>query len=193
MMTVAPEATALINDYVDRMRVVTPARGACTLEPQADANGFWATSGGMGLTGVITEATLKLQPVETSRIVSDTERTNDIDDCMARMLDRDHEYRYSVAWIDCLAPGASLGRSVLTRGYHASLEELGARDRPTASVFSPSTRLRAPRWLPNGLLNPVTIRAFNELWFRRAPRSEHGAIQSSRTGQKRSCARPSSV
>ncbi len=56
-------------DYVDRMRVVTPAGGACTLEPDADSNAFWATSGGMGLTGVITDATLQLQPVETSRIV----------------------------------------------------------------------------------------------------------------------------
>jgi len=165
-------------DAVTRLKLATPGSGIVTVGPDEHPDVFWATAGGMGLTGVVTEATFRLQPVETSRMRVDTERAADVDDCMARMMADDSRYRYSVAWIDCLASGASLGRSVLTRGNHASLEELGARDRPTASVFSPPTRLRAPRWLPNGLLNPVTIRAFNELWFRRAPRSEHGAIQS---------------
>ena len=164
-------------DYVDRMRVVTPARGACMLEPDGDAEEFWATSGGMGLTGVITEATLKLQPVETSRIVCDTERTKDVDDCMARMLERDHEYRYSVAWIDCLASGGHLGRAVLTRGNHATLDDLAFSDRATAREYVPRTLLAAPQWIPNGLLNPLTVRAFNELWFRRAPREPRRVVE----------------
>src|SRR5258706_149280 len=135
-------------DYVERMRIVTPARGACTLEPEADANGFWATSGGMGLTGVVTEATLKLQSVETSRIVCDTERTSDVDDCMQRMLERDHEYRYSVAWIDCLASGGHLGRAVLTRGNHATVDELPVSDRSTAREYAQRTLLAAPPLIP---------------------------------------------
>jgi decaprenylphospho-beta-D-ribofuranose 2-oxidase len=164
-------------DYVDRMRVVTPDRGIVSLEPGADANLFWATSGGMGLTGVIADATLRLHPVETSRLVCDTERTHDVDDCMARMLDGDRDYRYSVAWIDCLATGTHLGRAVLTRGNHAALDDLPRSERATARAYTPRTLLGAPPWLPNGLVNPLTARAFNEVWFRKAPRTARRHIE----------------
>jgi decaprenylphospho-beta-D-ribofuranose 2-oxidase len=165
-------------DAVTRLTLATPGSGMITVGPEEQPDVFWATAGGMGLTGVVTEATMRLQPLETSRMRVDTERATDVDDCMARMLSDDSRYRYSVAWIDCLASGAALGRSVLTRGNHARVDELGARDRQTASVFSPSMLVRAPRWIPNGLLNPLSIRAFNELWFRKSPRVERDAIQS---------------
>jgi decaprenylphospho-beta-D-ribofuranose 2-oxidase len=132
----------------------------------------------MGLTGVVLDATLALQPVETSRMVVDTERARDVDDCMARMLDGDDRYRYSVAWIDCLARGPNLGRSVLTRATHARVEDLPPRRRAGARDYDPRVRLTAPPWLPGGLLNPLTVRAFNELWFRKAPSERHGEIQS---------------
>jgi decaprenylphospho-beta-D-ribofuranose 2-oxidase len=165
-------------DAVTRVSVATPASGVLTVGPHDQPEVFWATAGGMGLTGVITEATFGLQPVETSRMTVDTERATDVDDCMARMMADDSRYRYSVAWIDCLASGSALGRSVLTRGNHATLDEIRSRDRGTASDFSPSTRLRAPRWLPNGLINPLSIRAFNEMWFHKASRQRRASVQS---------------
>jgi decaprenylphospho-beta-D-ribofuranose 2-oxidase len=163
------------TDSVERMTLVTPECGALTVGPADDV--FWATAGGMGLTGVVTEATLQLQPVETARIVVDTERAGDVDDCMARMLDGDHRYRYSVAWIDCLAGGSRLGRSVLTRGNHATFDDLPPKKRSRAGSFAPRTLWRVPPWTPNGLLNPVSIRAFNELWFRKSPRDRRDEIQ----------------
>ncbi len=162
-------------DSVERITLATPECGAMTVGP--DDEEFWATAGGMGFTGVVTEATLQLQPVETAYIVVDTERAEDVDDCMARMLDGDSRYRYSVAWIDCLAGGPRLGRSVLTRGNHATLDELPGPKRTRARSFEPRTHLRVPRWTPNGLLNPLTIRTFNELWFRKSPRDRRGEIQ----------------
>jgi decaprenylphospho-beta-D-ribofuranose 2-oxidase len=162
-------------DSVEQLTLATPECGALTVGPADDA--FWATAGGMGLTGVVTEATLQLQPVETAHIIVDTERAGDVDDCMARMIDGDHRYRYSVAWIDCLAGGTHLGRSVLTRGNHATFDDLPDRTRAHARSFAPRTHLRVPRWTPNGLLNPLSIRAFNELWFRKSPRDRRGDIQ----------------
>ena len=162
-------------DSVKQMTLVTPECGALTVEPDSDV--FWATAGGMGLTGIVTEATLQLQPADTAYIVVDTERATDVDDCMARMLDGDDRYRYSVAWIDCLAGGKRLGRSVLTRGNHALLADFTAARRATARQFSPRPLLSVPRWMPNGLLNPISTRAFNELWFRKSPRNRRGDVQ----------------
>ncbi|MFM7224097.1 MAG: decaprenylphosphoryl-beta-D-ribose oxidase, partial [Actinomycetota bacterium] len=120
-------------------------------------------------TGVITGATLRCQPVETDYMVSDSERVPDVDECMRRMLEHDDDYRYSVAWIDCMASGANLGRSVLTRGNHATIDDLPPRRRDAPIGRGPRLHLTAPPRLPDGLLNAATVRAFNELWFRRAP------------------------
>ncbi|MCG5216235.1 FAD-binding oxidoreductase [Streptosporangium sp. KLBMP 9127] len=129
---------------------------------------FWATVGGMGLTGVIAEATFACLPVETSRMRVDIERTRDLDETLEVMAATGD--RYSVAWIDLMARG----RSVLTRGDHATRDDLPGIADPLA--FAPVTRLTAPPWAPNGLLNPLTVRAFNEAWYRRA-RPAHGLIQ----------------
>jgi decaprenylphospho-beta-D-ribofuranose 2-oxidase len=67
---------------------------------------------------------------------------------------------------------------VLTRGNHAPLDAIPGAKRGTAGAFAPRPLVRTPRWVPNGLLNPLSIRAFNELWFRKAPRNLRGHIQS---------------
>jgi decaprenylphospho-beta-D-ribofuranose 2-oxidase len=136
----------------------------------------------MGLTGIIVEATIRLLQVETSQMLVDTERADDLDDCMARMSERDHEYRYSVAWIDCLARGAKLGRGVLTRGDHARVVDLPTKrgagtKKPDPLAFDPRSILRVPVTPPNGVLNPLTVAAFNEFWFRKAPRSSFGRLE----------------
>ncbi|MGW8061869.1 FAD-binding protein [Streptomyces ziwulingensis] len=140
---------------------------------------FDATAGGMGLTGVILTATVRLQPVETSLMSVDTERATDLDDLMARLTATDHRYRYSVAWIDLLARGAATGRAVLTRGDHAPLDALpaGGRARRAPLAFRTSRLPAAPDLVPEGLLSRTTVGLFNELWYRRAPRRRTGQLQ----------------
>ncbi|MFF0010492.1 FAD-binding protein [Streptomyces sp. NPDC005374] len=157
---------------------------------------FDATTGGMGLTGMILTATVQLQPVETSLMSVDTERARDLDDLMARLTATDHDYRYSVAWIDLLARGAATGRAVLTRGDHAPLEALehpglsgtraargpgtpgaGTRARRDPLAFRTPRFPAPPAFLPEGLLNPMTVGLFNEFWYRKAPRARTGRLQ----------------
>lgn len=158
--------------------LLTPDGEVRTVTADADPEVFWATAGGMGLTGVVLRATLKLLRIETAMVSVDTERAGDLDDVMARMEARDDDYRYSVAWIDLLASGAAMGRSVLTRGDHTPLADLPEGKRANALDYGPKALLSAPAFLPPGLLNRLTVRAFNELWFRKAPVSQIGHPES---------------
>jgi len=92
-------------EHVSEFELETPAGERVTATREREPDAFWATAGGMGLTGVVVEATIRLLRVETARIRVDTERACDLDDVLRRMEEGDAGYRYSVAWIDCLARG----------------------------------------------------------------------------------------
>jgi decaprenylphospho-beta-D-ribofuranose 2-oxidase len=145
-----------------------------TLTPTDAPEEFWATVGGLGLTGIVLDATFDLVPIETSLMSVHTERAKDLDDLMAKMVEGDDAHHYSVAWLDILARGASLGRGVLGRGDHARLDELPAKKRARPLDYRAEMRLSAPPWIPHGLVNPLSVSAFNEVWFRKAPVSHHG-------------------
>jgi decaprenylphospho-beta-D-ribofuranose 2-oxidase len=165
--------------HVTRMTLVTPT-GTREVSLSSDPDLFWATAGGMGLTGVVTQATLQMIPVESSYMLVDTERASDLDDAMARMTSGDDRYRYSVTWIDCQSTGSNLGRSVLTRGDHARLDDLPPalrRSPDKARRFVSKTLVNVPITPPSGLLNPLTVGAFNEFWFRKAPKFQVGKPQ----------------
>lgn len=143
--------------WVERLTLASPT-GVHELTPNDEA--FWATAGGMGLTGVITRATLRLLPITSSKMRVKTDRASDLDACLALL--RDDGDRYSVAWIDLLAGN---GRSVVGRGDHAPEGDL---------TYHPTPRLSAPPWVPKGLLNGLSVKAFNELWYRKSPASHEG-------------------
>ncbi|MDQ3826707.1 MAG: FAD-binding oxidoreductase, partial [Actinomycetota bacterium] len=120
------------GNHVVSLDLLTADGTVRTLTPESEPRLFWATVGGMGLTGIILRATIRATRVETAFFAVDTERTRNLDDLMGRLQANDDEYTYSVAWIDLVARGASLGRAVLTRGWSATRDQLPKklRDRP---------------------------------------------------------------
>ena len=140
---------------------------------------FWATVAGMGLTGVILDATIRLIPIASSRLAVDTDRAPDLDTLLAAMEEGDRWFRYSVAWIDPMACGRHLGRGVLTRADHATVDQVAPRQAVDPLAYDPRQRITVPPLVPPpGVINHATIKAFNELWYRKAPRRRVSQIVS---------------
>ncbi|WP_426573433.1 FAD-binding protein [Aquihabitans sp. McL0605] len=165
-------------DAVEAITIVTPADGRLRITPESHADLFWATAGGMGLTGIILDATFRLSRIETSLLTVDTDRTPDLDTTLDLMISGDDDYHYSVAWIDLMAKGGAMGRSILGRGRFAALDQLSAKQQRDPLAFRSSTRATAPSLVPPHLINPVTVRAFNEVWYRKAPVRRRDELQS---------------
>jgi decaprenylphospho-beta-D-ribofuranose 2-oxidase len=155
-----------IGQHVEELEVVDGTGTVRTLRPGDAAYG--AVVGGMGLAGIVTRVRLRLIPVGTASITVHTRRTADLDETMAALEADDTRHRYTVAWLDTLAPGQALGRGVLTSGDHSAADETGRR--PTSlGDFSVAPVVPAPPWAPSGMLRASTMRVFNEAWYRKAP------------------------
>ncbi len=154
------------------MSLVTP-RGVFTVSPDRDPDLFWATAGGMGLTGVIVSAVLRLIPIETSWMQVDSQRFSRLD----ALMSDDGEWGLSGTatashgWTACKA---ALGnqRSILTRGDHAPFDALPNRLRNRQREVPGDPSLRVPLTGHGRLLNRLSIRALNEAWFRTSRDSE---------------------
>ena len=167
------------GNHVRRMSLQLASGEVVELSRQLDPQLFWATIGGMGLTGAILDATVSLLPIESSRMSVDTKRIADLEALFAAMNDGDDAtHRYSVAWIDLAAKGRHLGRSALTRGDHATADQLGAQESVSPFAYAPRQLLTVPPLVPRrGVLNHASVAAFNEFWFRHTPRDRRGELQ----------------
>lgn len=126
---------------------------------------FWATVGGMGLTGVITRAHLALTRAESGYVSVTTDRTPDLATTM-RLLEQGDDDPYSVAWFDSTSARPRVGRGIVHRGRLTTVDELSPRQRRSALVLPERRSVRVPDQIPRSVVNRATGRAFSELWFR---------------------------
>jgi decaprenylphospho-beta-D-ribofuranose 2-oxidase len=168
--------------HVVSLSLCTPARGRVTLSAEADEGLFYATLGGMGLTGVIVEATLSVEVLGSPRVAVEVRRSAGLEQTL-ELLSEPESHRYSVAWLDLLARGAAFGRGVVMRAEDASGAEEGKlprllrRDWLRPGSLAPGPLLDVPRRFPGALLSSPAVRAFNSLNWRLAPRRPRTRLQ----------------
>ena len=155
------------SDFVVGLELLTASGDVLRCSRDENTDVFWATAGGMGLTGIILRATLRLTRAPSAFATVTWARADCLDKVLELMAAGDERFAYSVAWIDCLAGGASLGRSVLMQGNVSQVDELPAelRDRPL--VLPLRRRKSVPSWFPSFLLNRRTVKLFNAMYYRR--------------------------
>jgi FAD/FMN-containing dehydrogenase len=135
-----------------------------TCTPEQNADWFRATIGGLGLTGLIRTARLRLRPVTSPWIKGDSQRFSNLAEFFQLSTTSESQYEYSVAWLDCAASGRKLGRGVFIRGDHAPGSELIGQ----ANIADkPATMLRVPLTPPISPVFGVSVRIFNTLYFHR--------------------------
>jgi decaprenylphospho-beta-D-ribofuranose 2-oxidase len=155
------------GSHVEALSLFTADGELCELVPGSPDALFEATLGGMGLTGVIVEARIRMRPVGGPLLAVDTDRVGSLDEALAALQAPGGTHR--VAWLDLLC--SRPGRGIVTRAEHIATPEADAR--PTVKA-----RAAVPHRWPGGALRASTVRAFNALRYRTAPRRERGHPES---------------
>ncbi|WP_320178425.1 FAD-binding oxidoreductase [Roseovarius pacificus] len=153
------------GQFVVDFGLFTPNRGLQVCSRAYNTGLFWATIGGIGLTGIILTARIQLQRVPSAYISVDYHKSRNLEDALSTMHASDERYQYSVAWVNCLARGKKLGQSVLMRGNHATVDQLPARFREQPYQVKPRREVPVPIDFPGIVLNAPLLRTFNKLFY----------------------------
>lgn len=152
------------SKHVKSANLILADGTSAAISPELNQDIFWATAGGMGLTGIVSEMSLQLLPIETAYIQVQHREAKNIDHALDMLSNDQLDDEYSVAWIDCMSTGEQLGRSVVMTGHHIPKIDLPLKlsSEPLPGV----NRVRAniPFNFPNWALNPTTIKAFNNVY-----------------------------
>lgn len=151
------------SNHIISMNVLT-GKGMVTCSPETETDLFWATCGGMGLTGVITTVKFRLKKIETAYIAQKQIKAKNLDEVIQLFEEHKH-YTYSMAWIDCLQKGDSFGRSILIVGEHATKQQLNAKAAQAPLTLPNKMKLTLPFNLPGFVLNNFTVKLFNALYY----------------------------
>jgi decaprenylphospho-beta-D-ribofuranose 2-oxidase len=146
------------GQHVTSFNILLGTGEVVTTSPRQHADLFHSTCGGMGLTGIIISATIQLIPIRSSLISQKTIKAVCIEEA-CEVFESNSDATYSVAWIDCLSKGKSLGRSVIMLGEHAEQGGLEIDTRQKVSV---------PFSTPSALLNSLTMKAFNTAYWHKS-------------------------
>lgn len=148
-----------IGGFLTGLKLLVADGRIVECSPQLEPELFWATVGGMGLTGHILEVGLRLQRVPTPWIYARSERLPNLGAVLQRLVDTADDWPMSVAWVDCLPEGPKMGRGILDLGRWATPAEAPSRPPPLKS------RITVPDIMPDWLVHPVLLKPFFSLRY----------------------------
>jgi decaprenylphospho-beta-D-ribofuranose 2-oxidase len=162
-----PSAGSFGAHVVD-LALLTPALGLVTVGPQRQPELFWATVGGLGLTGVIRGARIQLRPITTGWMRCRDRVAPDLARVLAELSRAHAEGSHAVAWIDGHRGGARLGRGVLSTADHAEVGDLPARRRVRPLAYPAQRSIPVPTLPARGIMTPLAVKAVNVVHVARA-------------------------
>lgn len=164
------------SEYVLEFKLMKENAEVITCSREENTEDFWATVGGMGLTGIILSAKIKLKNIETAYIRQESIKADNLDEIF-QLFEESEGWLYNVAWIDCLQKGENIGRSILMRGYHALREELPPKLHKNPLKNPRKIMPTIPFYFPSWVLNSFTIKIFNWLYYnKQTKKSEEGFV-----------------
>ncbi|MGB3829908.1 MAG: FAD-binding oxidoreductase [Ornithinimicrobium sp.] len=155
------------SSCVTQLALITPGQGTMTVSPAERPEVFWATVGGVGLTGVVRRVRLQLQRISSSWLSTTDTVCADVDEVLSVMTEQGTKHEHVVGWIDGYAPVGSLGRGIVSTGDHCTVDHLPARLRRRAHRYEPHHLTLGISARAN-LVRPATIRAANTARYYRA-------------------------
>ena len=164
-------AEGCFSEYVIEFSLMNEKGDILTCSKTENADKFWSTIGGMGLTGIILSAKFKLKNIESSYIRQESIKAENLD-AIFKLFDESESWTYNVAWIDCLQKDKNLGRSIMMRGEHAFKHELPKKIQDNPLLVKKNTRPSIPFYFPNFVLNNLTVKLFNFLYYSKQTKKE---------------------
>ncbi|UOU98385.1 FAD-binding oxidoreductase [Chryseobacterium daecheongense] len=164
-------AEGCFSEYVIEFKLMNESGQIITCSREENSDKFWATIGGMGLTGIILTAKFKLKNIETAYIRQESIKAENLDEIF-RLFEESESWTYTVAWIDCLQKGKNIGRSILMRGEHAFQHELPQNLKNNPLRLKKKFQPTVPFYFPNFVLNALTVKIFNLLYYKKQAKKE---------------------
>ncbi len=146
------------------MEIFTGSKQTVRCSREQETNLFWMSCGGMGLTGIILRASFRLKKIDTAYIRQQSLKAANLDEVL-KLLHENNKTTYSVAWIDCLAKGKELGRSLLLLGEHAKVQDLPKKHHSDPLRLHPAVRWSVPFHFPEQILSKWSVKIFNSLFY----------------------------
>ncbi len=163
-----------IGQHVLALELITANGERITCSPNIQSGLFWATIGGMGLTGIVGKVTIKLKPITTAYMLVQHQISDNLKETFNYLSKENAQDEYEVAWLDGL--NLPLGRSIIMRACHADLAMLPSQRMGTPFISPKHKSYKLPFYLPNGLLHQTFIKGFNKYYYQRLGQKKHPVL-----------------